>query len=170
MSEPDGTEFELKAITADGVDEALDKAERYRLLNEPEEAESICRDVLAVDPDNARNLVTLILSIADQLAGHGRASRKEAYELASRLPSEYERHYYAGIVTERSAKALLDRGPASSFAYDSFREAMEQFERAEAIRPAGNDDAILRWNHCVRTIRRHRLRPRPDDDEQHQLE
>ena len=31
---------------------ALEKALRYRLLNEPVEAESICRDVLEVDPDN----------------------------------------------------------------------------------------------------------------------
>jgi hypothetical protein len=27
-----------------------------------------------------------------------------------------------------------------------------------------NDDAILRWNACLRTLRRERLQPRPDRD------
>jgi hypothetical protein len=29
---------------------------------------------------------------------------------------------------------------------------MAWYEKAEAIRPAGNDDAILRWNTCARLI------------------
>jgi hypothetical protein len=39
-------------------------------------------------------------------------------------------------------------------AYDALREAMSWYERAEAIRPTGNDDAILRWNTCARLISR----------------
>jgi hypothetical protein len=41
-----------------------------------------------------------------------------------------------------------------------FRQAMDCFEKAEAIRPAGNDDAILRWNGCARIIQRNKLAPR----------
>ncbi len=44
--------------------------------------------------------------------------------------------------------------------YDWLREAMTWFERAEAIRPAANDDSLLRWNACARTVMRdHRLVP-----------
>ena len=43
---------ELKRISQAALPAALAKAERYRLLNEPEQAESICRDVLAVEPKN----------------------------------------------------------------------------------------------------------------------
>jgi hypothetical protein len=31
---------------------------------------------------------------------------------------------------------------------------MTWYERAEAMRPPGNDDAILRWNACARLIMR----------------
>jgi len=34
------------------------------------------------------------------------------------------------------------------------REALAFFERAEAIRPAHNDDAVLRWNACARLLER----------------
>ena len=43
---------ELKAISKAGIPEAIAKAELYRYLNEPEEAESICRDILSVDPEH----------------------------------------------------------------------------------------------------------------------
>ena len=32
---------------------------------------------------------------------------------------------------------------------------MELFEQAEALRPPGNDDALLRWNACARMLNRH---------------
>ena len=41
---------------------------------------------------------------------------------------------------------------------------MQAYERAEAIRPAGNDDAILRWNACARLMRDRKLGPRPEDE------
>jgi hypothetical protein len=44
--------FALKPISHDSVANALAKAERYRLLNEPNEAESICHDILQIEPDN----------------------------------------------------------------------------------------------------------------------
>src|ERR1700722_16262182 len=57
---------DFKPISPDAVPLALEKAERYRLLNEPAQAESICLDVLAVDPDNQRALVMLLLALSDQ--------------------------------------------------------------------------------------------------------
>lgn len=139
-------------------------AERYRLLNEPSLAESICLDVLDVQPDNQRALVTLLLALTDQF-GHGVAAAK-ARELLPRVKSEYEQRYYAGIIWERSAHAQLRKGaPNASFsAYESFLQAMDCYERAIPLRPAGNDDSILRWNTCARILMRNaNLRPRPDE-------
>jgi hypothetical protein len=49
-------------------------------------------------------------------------------------------------------------------AYDAFREAMRLYESAGKIRPASNDDALLRWNTCARILMRNpNLRPRPDE-------
>ena len=45
---------------------ALEKAERYRLLNEPILAESICLDILDADPQNAKAVVTMLLAITDR--------------------------------------------------------------------------------------------------------
>ncbi len=157
--------FELKALSKEAVPRALEKAERYRLLNEPTEAESICQDVLQVDPENQKALVTLLLALTDQFAGLG-GDVREAKEVLPRLHDEYERAYYGGIICERRGKAHLDHGgPGSRFAaYDLFRQAMEEYEKAHAIRPPGNDDAVLRWNACARTFMRHpHLQPAPDD-------
>ena len=153
--------FQLKSLSIEGISAALDKAERYRLLNEPREAESICLDVLEIDTDNQRALVIMLLSITDQFGRRAADPTRQARELLPRLSDEYERTYYAGIIFERQAKAVLKRGtPDGVFqAYDWFRNAMDLFEKAESIRPPGNDDALLRWNTCVRTIMRHKLTP-----------
>lgn len=156
--------FELKPISIAGVSEALERAERYRLLNEPSLAESICLDVLEVEPENQPALVTLLLAITDQF-GHGGAVVK-ARELLPRLKGEYEQHYYAGIIWERSAHAQLRKGaPTAAFsAHDAFLKAMDCYERAIPLRPPGNDDAILRWNTCARILMRNpNLRPKPDE-------
>lgn len=156
--------FELKPISRAGIREALEKVERYRLLNEPALAESICHDILRVDADNQHALVMLLLSITDQFDEAGSPAR--AREILPKLQGDYEQAYYSGIVWERSAHAQLrKRSPNSAFtAYDSFRRAMECYEKAEAIRPAGNDDALLRWNTCARILMGNRnLRPRPDE-------
>lgn len=157
--------FHLKSLSKDGVAAALEKAERYRLLNEPREAESICLDVLAIDPENQKALVIMLLSITDQFGRRDRDEARQARELLPRLRDEYERTYYAGIIFERQAKTILKRGtPGGQFqAYDWLRSAMELFEKAEAIRPPGNDDALLRWNTCARTIVRYKLAPRQED-------
>ncbi|MBI3469805.1 MAG: hypothetical protein HY013_00430 [Candidatus Solibacter usitatus] len=144
--------FELKLMSREAIPEALAKVERYRLLNEPVEAASICQDVLRIDPDNQQALVMLLLALTDQFDdGH---FMKEARALIPRLRSEYERAYYSGIVSERLAKALQKKDVPGSrhIIYEFFREAMRGYERAEAIRPTGNDDAILRWNTCARIL------------------
>ena len=58
--------FTLRSISKAAIPAAVKKAEHYRLLNDPEQAESICLDILAVDPDNQQALVVLILAITDQ--------------------------------------------------------------------------------------------------------
>jgi hypothetical protein len=156
---------ELKPLSANAIPAALEKAERYRLLNEPAEAESICLDVLEADPENQEALITLLLAVSDRFGkGYG-VSDTQAKELLARVKGEYERAYYAGILAERRAKARLEQGtPGSShYAHDGFREAMIWFEKAEAVRPAGNDDALLRWNTCARIIAKNKLVPREEE-------
>lgn len=148
--------YQLKPLSRDAIQPALMKAERYRLLDEPVEAESICRDVLEVEPNHQQALVVLLLALTDQFGEHASGAAHEADEILRRLGDDYERAYYSGIVCERRGKALLDRGGpgTSSSVYEWLREAMACYERAEALRPAGNDDAILRWNTCARILMR----------------
>ena len=152
--------FELKRISKEGVPAALQKAERYRLLNEPSAAESICLDVLEVDPDNQQALVTLVLATIDEfgegLSGSMSEGVRRAREVLARVRDEYKRNYYNGIICERRGKAQIRSGhPRSSeSAFGWLREAMDWYEKAEAMRPAGNDEAILRWNTCARILTR----------------
>ena len=149
--------LELKRLSTAAIPGALAKAERYRLLSEPEEAQSICEDVLRADPSNFEAVRTLILSLTDSFPNHEPNNVSRAQDLVARLPSEYERAYYGGLVAERRARALLKRGgPGRTLpAGDLLREAMTSFERAEAVKPADNDDALLRWNACARLFERY---------------
>jgi len=146
----------MKPIAAGAVPAALEKAEHYRLLNDSVAAESICLDVLEVEPGNQRALVTMLLAVSDQIADELTGAVARARAVLPRLHDPYRRHYYAGIICERRAKAqLYQRSPrAVEVAAGWMREAMEHYERAEAIRPADNDDAILRWNTCARMLNR----------------
>jgi hypothetical protein len=156
---------ELKPLSQEAIPAALEKAERYRLLNEPAEAESICLDVLLAEPENQRALITLLLALTDRFSkGYG-VSDTQANQLLARVKGEYERAYYAGILAERRAKAKLAQGSpgAGHYAHDGLREAMACFEKAEAIRPPGNDDALLRWNTCARLIERNKLVAREEE-------
>lgn len=149
---------QLKPITAAGVPAALQKAERYRLLNDSPAAESICLDILAVDARNQSAIITLILSITDQFEGaESSDGLRRAQELIPRIDDAYKRAYYAGIVYERRAKAQLHRvlPGAAAIAADWYHKAMDFYEKAEKIRPAGNDESILRWNTCVRMLGKH---------------
>ena len=157
---------DLKPLSKDGVAAALKKAERYRLLNEAWEAESICRDVLGVDPENQQALIIMLLAMTDQFVSGG-AEVAAARAVLERVHGEYERAYYAGIVSERWAKRLLvNRSPGIGPAIHAWlEEAMIWFERAERLRPAGDDAAILRWNTCARLIERHgHIRPAPPEE------
>ena len=146
--------FELKALSKEGVPAALEKAERYRLLNEPWEAGSICRDILEADPENQAARIVLVLSLTDRLRTGDSKALERAREVVDGLSGEYERAYYSGIICERSAKMILARGGLGTgpVAYDWLRQAMEWYEQAEALQPRGYDDAVLRWNTCARMI------------------
>lgn len=163
MSTPEHQpEFQLKTLSVAAVPAALDRAERYRLLNEPAQAESICLDVIAAQPDNQRATALLLLALADQFAESIRGNLDRAMELLPRFQDEYQREYYKGILCERQARVYMSRSRDS--AYSTFREAMDCYERAEKLKPAGNDEALLRWNTCARTIMTAQLEPPTRDD------
>jgi hypothetical protein len=158
------TEFRLKILRPGSIPAALERAERYRLLNEPAQAESICLDILEADRGNQHALITLLLSITDQFEDVHHVERANA--LVPHLTDAYHRAYYQGIVFERRARVHLHRmAPGGSHtAYYFLREAMQCYDIAEAMRPADNDEAILRWNTCARTIMSENLQPTPPDD------
>jgi hypothetical protein len=156
---------QLKPISREAIARATHKAERYRLLNQSWATESICLDILEVEPDNQPVLVMLLLALTDQM------SRPEPGELArrartvlERLTDPYQRAYYAGIIDERLGHAQLASPAihAEAMAQDNLRAAMASFEKAEALRQPGNDDAILRWNTCVRALERMRAEDAAD--------
>jgi hypothetical protein len=137
--------FELKSISEQSIPEALAKVERYRLLNEPSLAESICLDILAVVPNHQQALISLLLARTDQ----------------------YERAYYQGIIWERLGNARIRHGRtgAGSSAYHALREAMDDYEKAMNFATLGNDDAVLRWNTCARVIMQNPdIRPAPENE------
>ena len=153
--------FSLNPLSPDAIAAALEKAMRYRLLNEPAEAESICLDILQTDPNNQQALVILILALTDRFGRGYSVSDSQAQEIVRRLEDEYERAYYSGIICERRAKAYLHQGTTGSGinAYEKLSEAMRWYARAETLRPPGNDEALLRWNTCARIIMRNKLVP-----------
>jgi tetratricopeptide (TPR) repeat protein len=144
--------YELKSISTAGINAAIAKAQHYRSLNEPEEAESICRDILAIEPQHQLALRLLGLSLTDQFTGVSSDRDREAEQSFQKLTDRYERLYYTGIAHERCAKAQLRTGQPPYTVLPLFEQAMRSFEEAEKIRPTGNDDAILRWNRCVRLL------------------
>jgi hypothetical protein len=157
--------FTLKPISRDSVDGALAKAERYRLLNEPNEAESICRDILEVDAANRQARISLILALTDQIQQDSGAFSNSVSAISG-LETAYDRSYYSGIAWERRAKAVYGAGMQGSggYVYNWLVKALRLFEEAERLRPSGNDDAILRWNACVRFLDRHKeLRPETEE-------
>ena len=157
--------FDLKPISKEAIPAALEKAERYRFLNEPREAESICRDVLRADSENQAALTTLILTLTDQFGKGYKVSVSHAQELLPRLTSAYDRAYFAGVICERWAKAQMAEGAPGYAAYEWVRQAMEWFEKAAPLGSKGNEDANLRWNTCARILRRNEeLRPKRQDE------
>lgn len=162
----------VKSIRRDGIPRAFEKAERYRLLNEPFESESICLDILAIEPNHQPALTCLLLSLTDQFSHGAAQSLERARALVPRLEGEYERAYYAGIICERFAKRKLRDGHpgAKALSFGYLREAMDLFGRAEQLASATNDDAVLRYNACVRMIERHELSAPAEQDGEQPLE
>lgn len=156
---------DLKSLSREAIPEAHEKARHYRLLNEPWQAESICRDILRADPDDQEVLYTLILSITDQFDRYEATSHSQALELASKLTDGYQAEYCRGLIFERRGIAAYRRQTAGIgyIAHSHFQRAMKHFENAEQIQPRNNNDAILRWNACVRFINQHKLQPSPDE-------
>jgi hypothetical protein len=156
---------EFKSISRDAVPLALEKAERYRLLNEPVQAESVCRDVLAVDPENQHALVTLLLALTDQFGLGSPECFAEAQAVVPKLLIEYQRLYYSGIIWERrgQACAIEGRPRSTEVAYAWICQAMDYYERAERLRPPANDDPLLRWNSCLRLCQRYHLHAEPEE-------
>jgi hypothetical protein len=144
--------FELKSISEQSIPEALAKVERYRLLNEPVLAESICLDILAIVPNHQRALISLLLARTDQF--HSNVQLKGTQEVLARITGDYEQAYYAGVIWERLGNARIRHGDpgARASAYHALRGAMGHYERAMNFAPSGNDEAILRWNTCARMI------------------
>ena len=145
-------DLKLKTISKSGIAEAIAKAELYRYLNEPEEAESICRDILAADPAHMLGLRTLGLAMTDQFTGASGDRYAEVESIFQGLQDPYERHYYTGLLCERRVKAQLRAGRAAHTLLPLLERALQCFAEAERISPPGNDDAILRWNRCVRLL------------------
>lgn len=158
-------QFELKSISVQSIPEALAKVERYRLLNEPALAESICLDILSVVPDHQQALISLLLTRTDQF--DLQVPAKTAQEVLARIQGDYEQAYYAGIIWERVGHARMRQGGGrdGASAYHAMREAMTHYEKAMNFAAPGNDDAILRWNTCARVIMQNpKVRPLPEED------
>lgn len=157
--------FELKPLSKDGIEASIGKAEHYRLLNQPHLAESICLDILLVNPDNQRASTILLLALTDQF-GSSSSKARQAMNIANGLKDEYSRLYYSGIISERLGAAALKSGtPGSEFdAYEWYLEAMEFFEKADAIKKEDNSDPVLRWNTCARMIMQYHLSERAADN------
>jgi len=155
---------DLKSLSVEGIPAALERAQRYRLLNEPSQAESICLDILQTDPQNHEATILLLLSLTDQF-GENNQYVVRARDLLALLSDEYQHEYYSGLICERQARAYMKRNSPSDghLAYRYFEEAMVHYGKAEAQRMPGNDEALLRWNCCLRTIEAHRLEPEPLD-------
>ncbi len=148
--------LELKLLSTEAVPSALLKVERYRLLNEPAQAESICLDILQAVPEHQQATIMLLLTQADQFEKDPRRFH-DAMETVTHINDAYERLYFTGMLWERRARARFDQGGygSSVIVHEWYLEAMRWYEKAEGIRPAGNDDALLRWNTCARFLNSH---------------
>ena len=147
--------YELKKLSSDSLRPALAKAKQYRFLGEPDEAESICLDILAVDPDNQDALIILLLALTDKFE-HGNLGQcyDKAREIVEKLDDSFCKYYYIGIIFEKRGKCHLKKeGPGAAEAcHDWFVKAMAAYEKALSDCDPNNQDAILRWNSCARLL------------------
>ncbi len=158
----------IRTISVESIPRAINKAERYRLLNEPRCAESICRDVLAVEPGHPDAIKILILAITDQFSEYGdRESvserKKDAESLLEGLSDDYSKRYYTGVMLERWGKGLLRVRCDSQTVLEILQSAMTEYDEASKVADTDNQDAVLRWNTCVRLIERYELKSKPQE-------
>lgn len=146
--------FKLRTLSREAIPIALEKADRYRLLKEPLEAQSICRDILEIDPQNQQALVTLLLALTDSFKQQLNPAFQQAEELLRQLGDQFCKAYYGGIICERRAKVHFERREPGSgqLAYEWFRKAMALYDQALNSCSPGNQDALLRWNTCARVL------------------
>lgn len=158
--------LQLKPLHKASIPKAIDKAAHYRLLNEPWQTESICRDILDVEPEHQPAILNLILALTDQFGQQKPSCQIEAKELCRRLTNEYDKKYYRGLIEERTGKVAIRRTTprARYIAYEHYRNAMNFYEEAEKIHPEDNEDAVLRWNACARSIQEYKLKRSPEED------
>jgi len=156
---------DLKSISKDAIPAALEKARHYRLLNQPWQAESICRDILRSDPDNQQVIYTLVLAMTDQFDGKFKRNLSNTLDIVKKMSDNYQLEYCTGLIYERQAKAALNRKTprAGYIAYENLIKAMHHYEEAEKLRPPNDEESILRWNACVRFLERHKLKPSPEE-------
>jgi tetratricopeptide (TPR) repeat protein len=143
--------WELKRLGARNLQSAVNLAKHYRDLNQPEEAESICRDVLDVAPENEEALRTLGLALTDRFPTAWMSLFDEACATFAKLPRAYERMYFTAIAWERYAMAQLAAGRAHN-ALHAFEEALKGFEKADSLGSPDDPAAILHYNRCVRVL------------------
>lgn len=158
--------LDLKPLSIESIPQALSKAKQYRWLNQPWQTESICRDILLVEPENQIAILNLILSITDQFGTDRSPSEANAKELCKQLNEEYKQKYYRGLISERLGNAALKRVTprAKYIAFEHYRAAMSYYEEAESIRPADNQESVLRWNACIRAIKEYKLEAAPSEE------
>ncbi len=147
-------DLKLRTLPAASIDAALSLAKHYRDLNQADEAESICRDILAVSPTQPEALRLLGLALTDQFPDAWDARMDEALASFARLESDYDRTYYTGIAWERCGKAQLAHKQSRN-ALHSLEHALNYFDDACDIARADAPEAILRWNRCVRLLTTH---------------
>jgi hypothetical protein len=141
-----------KKIPIETVDNAMKQAQHYRLLNEPALAESICRDIVAVDEKNGLAWITLLLSLTDQFDVKYTHAVDEAKDALAHLTDEFHKVYYEGILYERWARAQLQKEVPLETIESWTRTAMKLYDQANNLAPKDDPNPLLRWNTCARFL------------------
>jgi len=143
--------WELKQLRARDLEAAVALAKHYRDLNQPEDAESICRDILDVSPGSDDAWRTLGLALTDQFPTSWMRLFDDACAAFAKLSSHYERMYYTGIAWERYAKAQLELGNNKN-AIHAFEQAIRLFDEADELGSSEDPGPILHYNRCIRAL------------------
>jgi tetratricopeptide (TPR) repeat protein len=146
--------YELKPLLSRNYDAALALAAHYRDLNQPEAAESICRDVLAASPTNEDAWRLLGLSLTDRFSTEWATLFDEAQAAFGKLSRDYDRMYFTGLAWERYARAKLDAALLDD-AIAAYDEALRCFGQASELGPVEEPGPVLHYNRCVRALTSH---------------